>query len=105
MGGPFKALVVEDFPLNVVRLAVVQDRGNGRLDYLMGDGSWHTSAADVVPVTPTPGILLPTGSLEAIHGAIARHLGDSLPGAGEVKVLREWLASEKQRVDAVLAAK
>lgn len=98
----YDARIVDDWPTDSVRLLVIQRRGDGRMDHLMPDGSWLTLENKLLPERP-PGIVLPAAAVEVIARAVASHLGDNLPTAAEVKVLREWLATELGRVERILA--
>lgn len=97
----FKAKIESDFLTDTLKLVLVQHYG----------GDWYTFDRDgqreiVSPGTWIPadkGILLPPNSAEAIHKALAMFLGDSIPSVSEIRVLRETLAKEQQRVDRILA--
>lgn len=85
------------FARDVVTLAV---RDNDQRAYLMRDGNWMvveegTSSADM-------GIVLPSGAIEAIAVAIAEYQGHTSHADTEARVLREWLAVERGRVDRAL---
>ena len=54
------------------------------------------------PVDPDAGWRLPREAILAIRDGINRWLGSAADGPTEVRVLREWLAVEKERVDNVL---
>lgn len=100
MSGEWKARVIEDWALMQARLVVFRERGD-RLETLMPDGSWNLFDPAAV-MEPTPGLPLPNAALPALASALTRHLGDTLPSAGEVRTLREWLAVEQGRVDRAL---
>lgn len=51
------------------------------------------------------GIDLPGECLEALAGSLMKYLGNSLPSQGEVRVLREWLSKEGDRVDLLIGSR
>jgi hypothetical protein len=87
----------DSFARSVVRLAVLDADRNA---YLMPDGSWQTVAEG--ELIQDMGVLLPAGSIEAIAVAIAEYQGHTSHADTEARVLREWLAVERARVDKAL---
>lgn len=83
------------------RLVIYNRRLEGGTELLMEDGTWSTFGEGVLPPN-TVGLPMPSEALEAVYRAIAAHLGNTLPSVAEVAVLREVLAKEQARVDAVL---
>ena len=105
-GGPFRAHIVdthEDWVRGTVRLLVVGQRGGGRSDVLMGDGTWQTVEDGTVTPEP-PGVVLPRQAVSAVLDAIESWQGNTNHAATEVAVLREALEIERRRVDAVLSS-
>ena len=88
-----------DWQRNTTRLMVREKRGI-RSAYLMEDGTW-TDQEDGTALDRT-GLILPAGSIEAIARAIQEFQGHASHADTEARILREWLAVEKARVDAVL---
>lgn len=85
----------DSFSKNVVTLLVRDQRA-----YLMQDGSWQQ-----VPEGKSiegAGIELPRGSIEAIAIAIQEWQGHTSHADTEARVLREWLAVERARVERAL---
>jgi hypothetical protein len=78
-------------------LHVINHRGNGTLEYLNRNGVWST-VDEGLPLGDDAGIMLPR---EAVKALIAELAPDAT--AGEIGVLREALAVERDRVDRVLA--
>jgi len=68
---------------------------------LMADGSWVRYAEGEV-VADGAGVVLPRASVEAIAVAIAEWQGHMSHADTEARVLREWLAVERGRVDRAL---
>lgn len=97
-----QAVIVDEFLRQTVRLRVGRERQHGVFELLMPDGSWFEAPEGVEVVDD--GIRLPREVLVAIVDAISTHLGKDLPSQAEVSVLREWLDSERTRVDDVLFA-
>jgi hypothetical protein len=103
MTGDFEARLLDDattWQTNTVRLAIRRNRGLAA-DYLMPDGTWTSVEEGDVVV----GIELPRGAIEAIAEAIAEWQGHTSHADTEARVLREWLAVERDRVDAALASR
>jgi len=94
----FEAAILDGphlWTMNRVTLAVRE--GNS---YLMEDGTWQ--AFDEGTATEGTGIALPRGAIEAIAVAIQNWQGHASHADTEAKVLREWLAVERERVDRTL---
>lgn len=89
----------DTFARNIVTLAV---RDNDQGAYLMHDGNWLT-VPEGVAAGSEMGLLLPAASIEAIATAIAEYQGHTSHADTEARVLREWLAAERARVDQVLS--
>lgn len=82
-----------------VRLLVAQDRGDD-VDMLMQDGTWRTVERGTV--TDEAGLVIPTEAVGAVLDALRAFVGERGPTEGEVRVLREWLAHERGRVDSLV---
>lgn len=91
-----------DDPLeDVVRLHVITPfRVDRHRSYLTETGAWY-DAVEGMQATAS-GIVLPREALKAIVLAIKEFRGDLVDESTEAKVLREWLAVERRRVDEVL---
>lgn len=88
-----------------VRLVVIQRHTNRSSDFLMSDGTWeNVPEMEIVPETleRTIGIIFPANTINAFVEAVKEFKGDQLEPTTEVKVLREWLTVEKDRVDSIL---
>lgn len=98
----YRAFVQQDWPRDRAILNLVQVNVGSR-DILLRDGASWQNVPDNIEFPPLgeTGIVLPHGSLEPIYRAIADSLGKELPSVAEVSVLREWLAAEQGRTDAV----
>jgi len=81
--------------MNQVTLAVREGDS-----FLMRDGTWQR--LDEGTVSEDTGIRLPRGSIEAIAVAVQNWQGHASHADTEAKVLREWLAVERERVDRTL---
>jgi hypothetical protein len=95
-----RALVLrtwEDFARNTVRLLVQDSTGA----VLQEDGTWYRSP-DEATSNGKAGVLLPMETVEAIAAAIAEFQGHTSHADTEARVLREWLAVERERVEQVL---
>lgn len=88
------------FDRNVVTLAVREQRYGGTASYLLSNGTWQTVAEGEQIVDM--GIVLPRASIEAIAVAIQGWQGHTSHADTEARVLREWLAVERDRVDRAL---
>jgi hypothetical protein len=85
---------------NTVRLAI--RRAAGRYDeYLLPDGNWQSVEDGLLAPDPM-GIVLPRASIEAVAVAVQEWQGHTSHADTEAKVLREWLAVERERVDKAL---
>jgi hypothetical protein len=82
-----------------VRL-LVRDADRGRPSYLMEDGTWKEADEGTSPVGM--GLILPAESVEAIARAVEEFQGHASHSDTEARVLREWLAVERGRVDLAL---
>lgn len=71
-----------------------------RARVLCDDGTW-TDVADGATLPTNHGILIPGYFRKPFHKAVIEWAGDLNAEATEVKVLREWLSSERNRVDHV----
>ena len=106
MGGKgLRAKVFDDYqwgdPLkNLVRLVVVDEQYD-RTTYLAEDGTWRTAVEGAA--NEDMGIRLQPEAVEAIAVAIQAWQGHASHADTEARVLREWLAVERGRVDQALA--
>jgi hypothetical protein len=87
----------EDWQRNNVRLLVRVGEA-----FLMNDGTWREMPEEGVVVSPEAGIKLPREAVEAIARAVAEWQGHVNHADTEAKVLREWLAAERARVDELM---
>lgn len=99
----YEARVVESistFSLDSVLLTIRR----GGHEYLMRDGSWLSiePGQDLKP--DSVGILIPRPAVEAVARAIAEWQGHTSHADTEARVLREWLAAERERVDRLMEA-
>lgn len=93
-----KARIIEDmegWTSGNVRLAILR---NGYV--VMPDGTWNQF--DEAESLQSAGITLPRDTIEAVAQAIEEWQGHAGHADTEARVLREWLASEKGRVDGFL---
>lgn len=95
-----KAYFEADPPLMRVRLHML-DRGLSEARYLADDGSWRLPAEG--HRASNAGLVLPYEAVEAIGEAVETFLGHASHAATEARVLREWLAVERERVERMLA--
>lgn len=98
----FEARVIQGydtFARNVVSLAV---RDNDKQAFLMPDGTWFRPEEGVA--VDRMGIELPAGAIEAIAIAVQEWQGHASHADTEARVLREWLAVERERVDRALVS-
>jgi len=98
----YRAHVIDDargWDMNVVRLLLWRRRG---LDYeaVMPDGTWQVVTEG--SYIDGEGIVIPRDSIESIVQAIEEWQGHTSHAETEARVLREWLAVERARVDRVL---
>ena len=103
MNGIEARIVAEpmNWAMNTVRLLVRDPHGNRAAAYLMEDGTWKEADEGTSP--EGMGLLLPAGAVEAIARAAQEFQGHTSHADTEARVLREWLAVERGRVDRVLA--
>lgn len=90
--------VPDVFVRDIVTLAV---RDNDQHAFLMPDGTW-LRVDDGAASPERMGIELPASSIEAIAVAIQEWQGHTSHADTEARVLREWLAVERERVDRAL---
>ena len=93
-----KAHIIEDmegWARGNVRLAIMRD---GTI--IMKDGTWGQVSEGAT--LQDAGIVLPRDTIEAVVQAITEWQGHVSHADTEARVLREWLASEKKRVDDLL---
>lgn len=88
------------FVRNDLRLVIV-DRD--RRAVLGRDGLWHEDPEAAPLPAEEVGIVIPRAAVDAIAEAIARW-GGAGDARTEAKVLREWLAVERGRVDVIINA-
>lgn len=103
--GAFEAKIVEDlteWQTDTVRIVVRRLRQWPEAEYLMSDGTWQVVGEDVQLDPMKVGIVLPAAAVGPVLEAFAKHHGDMGHSATEARILREWLASERGRVDAIL---
>lgn len=96
----FRALVQRDgngWATRTVRLLVLDARPNGA-EVLQSDGTW-VSISEGSALPDDVGIVLPDEAVEAIAQAISEYQGYAGHAETETRVLREWLAVERARVD------
>ena len=79
-----------------VRLLIRENRGN-HASYLMPDGTWQE--VEEGAYLDSAGLPLPAEAVEAIARAIQEFQGHASHADTEARVLREWLAVERTRVD------
>lgn len=101
--GQFKVWLETDQNTMGVRLHVGELVAPGETKRLSSSGSWISVPLGTVPLDTPLGIVLPEALVPLLAQAAAALAGDSLPSAGEVRVLREWLRSEQARVDLIVA--
>lgn len=68
-------------------------------EYLMRDGSWASIEPGMHVEPDSVGILIPRPAVEAVARALAEWQGHTSHADTEARVLREWLAVERARVD------
>lgn len=99
MTGEYEARIIEEpaqWTMNRVRLMV--RRGS---DFLLADGSWHTFVdGDILP--DEVGLPLPRQAIEAIAVALQEYQGHASHADTEARVLREWLMTERGRVERLI---
>jgi hypothetical protein len=100
----FKAYIVSDWtdPLGGVVTLHLARRDDWQFrTYLKSDGSFVKVAEGFTPPADI-GIKLPAAAIEAITKGIEAYQGHTSHADTEARVLREWLAVEKGRVDEAL---
>lgn len=97
----FAQIDTSDMLRRFFRIKVAHQVGFGKVEYLMEDGTMKQVEEGADP--GDVGIKVHYAALPAIAEALQAHLGNALPSQAEVAVLREVLAKEQGRVDAVLA--
>ena len=100
-----EARIVSDptnWAMNTVRL-LVRDFHGDRAAYLMEDGTWKEADEGTSP--DGMGLLLPAEAVESIARAVQEFQGHTSHSDTEARVLREWLAVERGRVDRALEPK
>jgi hypothetical protein len=85
------------FARSDVRLAI---RDEHRHAFLMPDGTWQTFEEGVR--VDEVGVVIPAEAVEALAVAIQEWQGHASHADTEARVLREWLAVERERVDRAL---
>ena len=101
----YRAHIIEDRGdpfLRPLRLFIRQSLGDWHHSWLDGSGVFHTLEEGAVPPDDV-GIVIPREAIEAVAAAVEEWQGRSNHGATESRLLREWLAVEQRRVDALLA--
>ena len=90
-----------DWARGTVRLLIREQHGD-RAAFLMINSTWQDVPEGQYPEGEV-GLILPAGVVEALAEAIAEFQGHTSHADTEARVLREWLAAERARVDQVLA--
>ena len=104
LSGDYTVRVMDDLDMwdrNLVRL-IVRRRIGYSTEYLMENGTWERFEEGNT-VTGGVGVLLPRAALDAVALGIEQWQGHTNHSDTEARVLREWLKSEKDRVDTFLA--
>lgn len=98
----FDAAIEREWAMGIgtVRLHLRERIGAHAARYLSPDGTWHQAEEGAGAVDS--GIVLPAEAIEAIAAAIELFQGHSSHADTEARVLREWLESERGRVDRIL---
>ena len=102
--GSYTARVMDDLGLwdqNLVRL-VVRRSNQYSASFLMEDGTWVQFQEGTIP-SEKVGVLLPRAAIEAVLAGIEEWQGTTNHSDTEARVLREWLKSERDRVDGFLS--
>lgn len=99
----YRARIIEDRDpfLPTVRLYIMRRLGYGRSEYLMADGTWK-EVEQGSPVEGDAGLPLPAEAIEAVAIAAQEFQGHASHADTEARILREWLAVERGRVDRAL---
>ncbi len=95
----YRAMVREEFALGKVRLLLARRLLVGE-NVLMEDGTWRQ--CEDGEQMEGMGILLDSQAVPALLDALRAFVGERGPSEGEVRVLREWLAHERSRVDSLM---
>lgn len=101
--GQFKVWLETDQNTMSVRLHAGELVVPGETKRLASDGSWISVPSGTVPLDIRLGVELPEALVPLLAQAATALAGDSLPSAGEVRVLREWLHSEQARVEMLVS--
>jgi hypothetical protein len=100
----WRATIQKDQPWDLaVRLYVYRVRADGRMDILLSDGVMQTLEEAVAP-PENAGLPIPAEALEAIAEVFHPHATGLARLEGEIKMLRDSLALERSRVEALLNA-
>lgn len=86
-----------------VKMFIGRTVGDGQDEYVTPSGVIHRVSEAVQPDDELAWIV-PTDVLIPLHAALSEHIGNGIPSVGELKVLREWLDSERTRVDKLIYA-
>jgi hypothetical protein len=101
--GEYKVRIMDDLGLwdqNLVRL-VIRRSNQYSTAFLMENGTWMEFSEGTRPAENV-GVLLPRAAIEAVVTGIEEWQGHTNHSDTEARVLREWLKSEKDRVDGFL---
>ena len=104
----YRAMIQPQFSSRTVRILMMEDFPTaGKMRTLFEDGTWREVEEEQPFVTSgnpgeSEGITLPVGAIDALLSAIEEWQGHKNHGDTEARVLREWLAVERARVDATL---
>lgn len=90
--------LLQDFNMRTVRIRILDE---ARSTELHRDGTWQPFE-EMGVITDDVGIVIPAGAVEALAVAIEEFQGHTSHADTEARVLREWLAVEQRRVDAML---
>lgn len=94
----YEARIIEGPHLFVRNLVTLVVRDGDR--FLKSDGTWEYAEEGAVP--EGIGVAFPPGAVEAIAVAIQEWQGHVSHADTEAKVLREWLAVERDRVERIM---
>jgi len=95
MSTGYRARIIDQFRFAANEVTLLL-RDDDRHAYLMADGTWKVIEEGQVI---DGGITLPAEAVEAIAVAIQNWQGHASHADTEARVLREWLAYERGRVD------
>lgn len=98
IGRNWQAYISPESSFFTSRLVIGRYVGD-RVEIVNGDGT--CSALEAAGAETVGGIVLPTDALDAVAEAIKKVRGDTNHEA-EARVLRDWLDSERGRVDDIL---